>query len=348
VEKIWKIILQLEEYPRDPRVVYFKNWLYKVWKGKGDVYDRAERFFEERRDFITKLSNYAHETWKMDVEFQASGFSEDSFTTLFRTSELGGDFVAYYAPQLYYRLLPNEIVFDIETREREIVKGAVRWFHDHLIEPLVATTGGRGFHFHFFVKPRGYDLSRYTPESIKKFANGVFEYLLDKMPQEVRDHVDTGVQLHPHTIRALWSLNIKDGKIGVKRPLIGDKYPNKIPTWHVPESIVETVRSLVKERQREEEVMRRIEQEDNLERYRREFMSDDRCLEEVMQILEDRKAKESSNYITFHCPFHPPDEQPSFVFYKNTCIFIDFHNWETFKPRQLLKKLKEIGGVSNE
>jgi len=341
MEKIWKMILQLEEYPPDPKVEYFKKWLYKVWKGKGAIYERYERFFNERKDFIIKLNNYAHEVWKMDVAFQASGFTENSFTRLFYTSEIGGDLVAYYAPQLYYRLLPNEVVFDIETREKSVIKEAISWMHSHFIEPLVASSGHRGFHLHFFVQPRGHDLSRYTPESIKKFTNGVFEYLLDYIPENVKKHIDTSVQLHPHTIRALWSLNVKDGTIGVKKALIGDKYPNKIPTWHVPESITESIKLRVKEREKEEEIMKRIQHEESLRRYGKEFKSSGEALEEVLNLLEEKKAKETSTYITYHCPFHPPDNHPSLVFYKNTCTFIDFHDWECYSPFKLLKKLKE-------
>gem|GEM_PF-3227334 len=50
-------------------------------------------------------------------------------------------------------------------------------------------------------------------------------------------------------------------------------------------------------------------------------------------------AKEYPNYFTVHCPFHPPDEHPSFAIYKNTFLAIDFHDNKVYTLKELAKAL---------
>ncbi len=50
-------------------------------------------------------------------------------------------------------------------------------------------------------------------------------------------------------------------------------------------------------------------------------------------------AKETSNCYLIHCPFHPPDEHPSFLIYKNTYLAIDFHDGKTYTLKELARAL---------
>ncbi|ADB58008.1 bifunctional DNA primase/polymerase [Archaeoglobus profundus] len=53
----------------------------------------------------------------------------------------------------------------------------------------------------------------------------------------------------------------------------------------------------------------------------------DDLLEKWLEILLKHLdvADDKGNYISIHCPFHPPDEKPSFAIYRNTYLAVDFH-----------------------
>jgi P4 family phage/plasmid primase-like protien len=63
----------------------------------------------------------------------------------------------------------------------------------------------------------------------------------------------------------------------------------------------------------------------------------------IEEIKENKENK--TGYITIHCPFHPPDNHPSFVIYKNSYIAVDFHEsiginkWKTYTLKELAQKL---------
>ena len=59
---------------------------------------------------------------------------------------------------------------------------------------------------------------------------------------------------------------------------------------------------------------------------------------------EVKVAKDSINYYICHCPFHPPDNNPSFVIYKNKDkdgiqIAIDYHTGEIYNAIKLAQEL---------
>lgn len=60
---------------------------------------------------------------------------------------------------------------------------------------------------------------------------------------------------------------------------------------------------------------------------------------EVLKKLEKYQARETAGWISYHCPYHPPDKHPSFVFYKNTKLFVDFHDGRVIKPSELMKDI---------
>ena len=66
-------------------------------------------------------------------------------------------------------------------------------------------------------------------------------------------------------------------------------------------------------------------------------------LEEWLEIIlksgKLRIARDYGNYITFLCPFHPPDEHPSFTIYRNTFLAIDFHDGRTYTLKELANEL---------
>ena len=67
----------------------------------------------------------------------------------------------------------------------------------------------------------------------------------------------------------------------------------------------------------------------------------DELLEEWLEIILKHVdvADDRGDYISIHCPFHPPDEHPSFAIYKNTFLAIDFHDGKVYRLKELAKKL---------
>lgn len=70
-------------------------------------------------------------------------------------------------------------------------------------------------------------------------------------------------------------------------------------------------------------------------------------IEIVLKAMKPYFAKEYTNYISYHCPFHPPDNRASFAIYKPNderpfWLAIDFHTGERMGIKKLYLKLKEI------
>jgi hypothetical protein len=62
----------------------------------------------------------------------------------------------------------------------------------------------------------------------------------------------------------------------------------------------------------------------------------------LMKILDKLKpylAGETPRYYTFHCPFHAPDRNPSFVINKLKFYAFDYHNDEAYSLKQLAERL---------
>lgn len=73
---------------------------------------------------------------------------------------------------------------------------------------------------------------------------------------------------------------------------------------------------------------------------RKEMEREDILKEWGEKILRHLKiVKDNGRYIQIHCPFHPPDNRPSFVFYRNTCLGVDFHDGQTYTLKELAEKL---------
>jgi hypothetical protein len=72
---------------------------------------------------------------------------------------------------------------------------------------------------------------------------------------------------------------------------------------------------------------------------------DEKLLNKILEVLRPRIEENKESCITIHCPFHPPDNHPSFVIYKNSYVAVDFHEmiginkWKTYTLKELAKKL---------
>ncbi|RLI79632.1 hypothetical protein DRP04_08985, partial [Archaeoglobales archaeon] len=86
------------------------------------------------------------------------------------------------------------------------------------------------------------------------------------------------------------------------------------------------------------EVLFELFEKERLEQTRK-FSKD--VLEEWFETIREEldEAKDHGSYVTFHCPFHPPDEHPSFAIYRNTFLAIDFHDGKVYTLKELAEAL---------
>jgi hypothetical protein len=50
-------------------------------------------------------------------------------------------------------------------------------------------------------------------------------------------------------------------------------------------------------------------------------------------------VKDHGRYVSLRCPFHPPDEHPSFAIYRDTGLAVDFHDSRVFTLKELAQSL---------
>ena len=62
-------------------------------------------------------------------------------------------------------------------------------------------------------------------------------------------------------------------------------------------------------------------------------------VERIRKELAPYEAKEYARWVVFHCPFHPPDDSPSFAFNKEKYYFVDFHDDRVYSLKDLAEKL---------
>jgi len=62
-------------------------------------------------------------------------------------------------------------------------------------------------------------------------------------------------------------------------------------------------------------------------------------LGKILERLKPNFAGETPRYYTFHCPFHRPDRNPSFVINKVKFYAFDYHDGEAYSIKQLAEKL---------
>ena len=150
-----------------------------------------------------------------------------------------------FAPAVHYRILPNEIVIDLDEKNVNDLKKIVKFFKTHNAEPFVGFSGNRGFHVHVIVAPPNGNVEEFAshPET-KRFTQVLFEKLLKllKAYDVDVDAIDTGVMLSSqHTIRSFYSVNLTGKKW--KTPVYGDGY--KI--WKLPKKLYLSVLNDVKD-----------------------------------------------------------------------------------------------------
>ena len=72
-----------------------------------------------------------------------------------------------------------------------------------------------------------------------------------------------------------------------------------------------------------------------------------KLLHKVQEVLRPRLGYDSSNYGLYHCPFHPPDRNPSLYLNKRKKYVFDFHDGKAYSLKGFLEALGEQVSVEN-
>ena len=222
----------------------------KFW-GSTDRYVRFKNYIVKRKEFLERL----YLIYPL-IEFQAANWDESVRTEWFGYGHTAGDFITDgCAPIIHYKVLPCELVFDLETKEKDQLVALVKALRSFGVTPFIATSGNRGFHLHVLFTSEKHPIEQFAEASdLPEFRSMLFEYVIDSaknfgLKEEV---VDFGVMKSAaHLIRSVYSFNPK-GKQW-KKPVYGDFYP----IWKIPKGLFLDVREYIA-RKREQKLIEEL------------------------------------------------------------------------------------------
>jgi hypothetical protein len=261
----------------------------KFW-GSIDRYVRFKEYVDKRKEFLERL----YLIYPL-IEIQAANWDE-SIRTEWRTCDY--DLVTS-TPIIHYKVLPCELVFDFESKDKEQLKILVDRLKSYGVTPFIASSGNRGFHLHVLFTAKGVPIEKFAKAvDLVEFRNALFEYILDsaKAFGLNEDLVDSGVMRSTaHLIRSVYSFNPK-GKQW-KLPLFGEFYP----IWEISKGLVLSVREYIsKKRERkqiEELVNEEIEGENKVEKKPR-GPNKIKWIEQIIQ--QPEKVKDGRKRLLLH------------------------------------------------
>jgi hypothetical protein len=190
----------------------------RAWNGLLDLYRESEEMNGKRVELLQELYrlSFGH------LEVQYANISET-----FRTQIT--DFDAQKAriyPIVHYRVLPNELVFDIDAddpnKAKEQLKILIETIEALGANPLVGHSGNRGYHVHLlFAPPNGLSeefLTNPATTRLKKLFWRWIAFNAKNRGLNVKFLDFAFIQNKEHTIRAFYSFNPKgkDWKVPIK------------------------------------------------------------------------------------------------------------------------------------
>lgn len=285
-----------------------------------------------------------------DTELQCQDYLK-RYSRLFRYGD-----ERMYAPFLYYRVLPNELVFDIDCNSDDdwdsvkslkiaksileswkVAKSILKTLSIFRIKPVMGFSGRRGYHIHAFFSVENANVKEFAhSKEVDKLRNYLFDKILNLTKE--RDHIDTSVVKTKHTIRCFYSMHPDTMNWKILNPIILNTKP----------SVTIFSRSFL--RRLYEEMKRREEHELAVENALRNdvdevrFGSDDEILKNILPLL---KYKDRGRYIQVQCPFHPPDNNPSLTIFKPSSkypfyLVVDWHTGEKMSLRKFASLLDRL------
>lgn len=263
---------------------------------------RASELYRKRYQLLQKLYLIYPE-----IAFQAQ--NRGGWTSKFGFLDLKEHM---YSPSIHYTILPCEVVFEIESEEG--LETVTEFLNDLGIEYVFGFSGNRSWHIHFLVKPKGASIEEFAAHpDARKFVRALYKLLASEIEGVKLDHQP---MLGHGKIRSFYSQHVKTGCF---------KIPSRedYPVWTLSRFWYRAVR---KELDEVKPVKRFNWQPEPV----------------VFAKLEKFKARETSDYIYYHCPFHPPDRQPSFTYNKKKGIFTDWHTGKVYSCKTLLRALETL------
>jgi hypothetical protein len=197
-----------------------------AWNGLLDLYAQSKELNEKRVELLQELYrlSFGH------LELQYTNISET-----FRTQISDFDVQkARIYPIAHYRVLPNELVFDIDADDLETAKEQLKILVETIealgASPLVGFSGNRGYHIHLLISPpNGLSETFVTNSATVQLRNTLWKWIAFQAKSNGLDLkvLDASVvQSQSHTIRAFYSFNPK-GK-NWKVPTKGMRYSDSI------------------------------------------------------------------------------------------------------------------------
>ncbi len=221
--------------------------ILRLWGGRN--YKEYMNLIEKRREILNELYLVYPE-----MLIQAESINGKR-TELFGVDPFDPRF---FAPAIHYRVLPNEIVFDIDISDKCILEKIVRELIRFGVNPIYGESGNKGYHIHVLVTVKGY-----SPVEVAEIVSRNPEYReimivlfekIQKLSGIENDAVDDCVMNHTHTIRSFYSLNVKGLKW--KIPNSNNKsYPVLVLTKSLCKIIKSEIEVMDMERKIEKEIM---------------------------------------------------------------------------------------------
>jgi len=224
--------MNIEEYNKKREKCMFEleqteaQEIENAWNGLLDLFRESKELNEKRVEMLQEL--YQLSFGRLEVQYA-------NLSETFRTQI--SDFDARKAqiyPIVHYRVLPNELVFDVDADNPDQAKEQLEILLETIealgASPLVGHSGNRGYHVHLlFAPPSGISESFVANSATIQLRNMLWKWIASLAKSNGLDLsiLDFSfVQSQEHTIRAFYSFNPK-GK-NWKLPVKGLRYADAI------------------------------------------------------------------------------------------------------------------------
>ena len=210
--------------------------------------------FEKMHNFNVRRAQLLNELYLVYPEMQLQYANiEESFRSRLAGYEWN---LCFEAPVIHYRILPNELVFDIDggegdgdrTRVKETVRGVALTLKSLGAQQFIGFSGNRGYHIHVLLAPAKGRVEDFVQvRGVKELRNCVFEWVLSLLRARGVDIslIDTGVMAATeHTIRSFFSFNAKGRRW--KRVVFGESYG----FWKLTREVYERAMVVMREKER--------------------------------------------------------------------------------------------------
>jgi hypothetical protein len=198
----------------------------RAWNGLMELFEQSKELNEKRAEMLGEL--YQLSFGRLEVQYA-------NLSETFRTQISDFDVQkARIYPIVHYRVLPNELVFDVDADDPDQAKEQLKILIESIealgANPLVGFSGNRGYHVHLLIAPPGGISESFVANSATtQLRNMLWKWIAFQAKSNGLDLrvLDASiVRSQAHTIRAFYAFNPK-GK-NWKLPIKGTRYTDAI------------------------------------------------------------------------------------------------------------------------